>query len=108
MTSAIDPNHPYDTCGGPTRCRYCAELFHESGERASQRVNAENRARGLRVAAASSDAPPPDPYAAGLAKLRAELPSTKWPDTQPPSSSKPSNTPPDPYQAALDKLKGTK
>jgi hypothetical protein len=106
----IDPHHPYASCGGPPRCRYCVELFTESPERQYARTQAEDRARMMRTAAyrASCTKPnytPPDPYAAGLAKLRKELPYSKWPEPKVPSS-KPSDTPPDPYKPHLDKMKG--
>ena len=62
-------------------------------------------------AAAANDATkgsyaPPDPYAAPLAKLRAELPSTRWPT--PPVASTPTSgdyRAPDPYAADIAKLK---
>ncbi len=92
----IDPHHHYDSCGGPRCCRYCSHILNESPEEGAARIEAENHARGLRSASQSEfrtstnasaqhdalgralqgygsvqlDAPP-DPYEAGLAKLRA-------------------------------------
>ena len=108
----IDPNHPYDRCGGPSRgCPYCVAIFSESPQRRYERTKAEDRARGLRAASerrsAARDFTPPDPYANDLKKLRADLRSTRWPDPKVPSSSPSTHyTPPDPYKTALDKLKG--
>jgi hypothetical protein len=59
----------------------------------------------LRTAAPHRDSsPPPDPYAAGLAKLRADLPTAP---NHRDSSSPPldSNGIPDPYAAGLEKMR---
>lgn len=67
----IDPSHDYAHCGGPCRCSYCAEILSETPERGYQRRAAEDRARGLRTAA-QHDYTPPDPWAAGIARLQAD------------------------------------
>lgn len=105
----IDAHHNYADCGGPSRCDYCAGILSETPERGYQRRTAEDRVRGLRTASprAEPDYTPPDPYAEGIRKLRADLPTTnRWPDPPVVPSTTPGDyTPPDPYAAALDKLR---
>jgi len=105
MCLPLEPNHAYDRCGGPPRCRYCTAILTESGDRNYERVHAENAARGLRTAA---DTPrgyvPPDPYAADIAKLRQQNTQPgRWPEKPKSSSSPKSYTPPDPYTPHLRK-----
>jgi hypothetical protein len=67
---------PHDscTCGGPVTCDVCRAMLLETPAQAVARMSQENEARGLRHAAsfraATRRLTPPDPYAAGLAKLR--------------------------------------
>jgi len=83
------------------------ELLTEDGARGHARIKAENAARGLRTACEKPrDYSSPDPYAAGIKKLRKELPSTRqWPTPPTPSSSQPSATPPDPYAKGIAAMK---
>lgn len=105
MLPTIDPHHFDTPCGGPAHCAYCRSILSETPERGCQRRTAEDRARGLRTAV-ERDYAPPDAYTNDLQKLRAELPSRRWPEPPVVPAFKPNDfTPPNPYEAALDKLR---
>ena len=73
--------HNYQTCGGPKSCHYCWHILtDETPEEACARWQHENRELAeLRAAMRRCDnkestmtkSAPPEPYAEGLAKLRA-------------------------------------
>jgi len=65
-----------------------------------------DRILGASLRAACSAEQPPDPYAAGLERLRADLPpAPRWPETPAPRSTPTDFNPPDPYSAGLDRLR---
>jgi len=55
----------------------------------------------LRTAAGCT---PPNPYEHGLAKMRADLPSNRWPEPRP-TPTTPSDVPPNPYEQGLEKMR---
>lgn len=60
------------------------------------------RAASLRPAV---DYTPPDPYEPQLARLRADLPSTRWPEPRSTEIHLDANGVPDPYYAALEQMR---
>ena len=98
-------------CSAPTAlCEKCEQHFRDLGladdvaALAADLTDSYHRVASSRPA--GNSAAPPDPYAAGLAKLRALLPDDGWP-TPPTIASAPSGcyVAPDPYAADIAKLK---